>query len=270
MVQIHLAPITLYNKFKKMEKEYKTVPQFSYYEISKDGFLREKESHKNIPFKLGNRGYYLFYNLRKDDGTQTIALRHRLVALAWVENPLNLPIVNHKDENKLNCEADNLEWCTSNYNNTYNDINKKNQKILIEKYQKTIWVYNLNGELIQIIEGVNKCACFIGSSSGGVSSLLKYNSNHDNYRTLKGYYLFYQPKSKENILRKNKNTPKNQKGKKVYQFSLDGEFIQSYPSSRCAAKMIGFSNSYSGINACCRGESEQSHGFLWSYFSKLK
>lgn len=43
----------------------------------------------------------------------------RLVAEAYIPNPLNLPVVNHKDENKQNNDADNLEWCTVQYNTTY-------------------------------------------------------------------------------------------------------------------------------------------------------
>ena len=48
---------------------------------------------------------------------------HRLVANAFIPNPDNLPEVNHKDENKLNNHADNLEWCSSSYNKNYR--NKK-------------------------------------------------------------------------------------------------------------------------------------------------
>ena len=44
---------------------------------------------------------------------------HRLVAAAFIENPFNYPCVNHKDENKRNNNADNLEWCTVEYNNNY-------------------------------------------------------------------------------------------------------------------------------------------------------
>lgn len=41
---------------------------------------------------------------------------HRLVAEAYLDNPDNLPMVNHIDENKLNNSINNLEWSTYSHN----------------------------------------------------------------------------------------------------------------------------------------------------------
>lgn len=52
-------------------------------------------------------------------------LIHRIVAEAFVSNPNKYPCVNHKDENKSNNCAKNLEWCTVRYNNNYGSKNER-------------------------------------------------------------------------------------------------------------------------------------------------
>lgn len=75
---------------------------------------------KPIANVLGNNGYY-FCNLWKN-GKIFQKRTSRLVAEAFIPNPDNLPCVNHKNRNPLDNRAENLEWCTVQYNNTYDNV----------------------------------------------------------------------------------------------------------------------------------------------------
>lgn len=76
---------------------------------------------------------YMYVSLSNSDRGRTF-LVHKLVAKAFLPNPDNKTIINHKDENKHNNHVDNLEWCTSYYNNTYNNVHLK-RKHYTHKYE---------------------------------------------------------------------------------------------------------------------------------------
>lgn len=67
---------------------------------------------------------YLVVNLWEDGKKKTCKV-HRLVATAFLPNPENLPCINHRDENKRNNLAQNLEWCDVKYNNNYGTKNQR-------------------------------------------------------------------------------------------------------------------------------------------------
>ena len=51
-----------------------------------------------------------------DGTTRKTFMVHRLIALTFIPLVKGKPRVNHKDNNKRNNRADNLEWCTSKEN----------------------------------------------------------------------------------------------------------------------------------------------------------
>ena len=92
---------------------------------------------------------YLLVNLCKNGKVKSF-LVHRLVAEAFIDNTDNLPQVNHKDENKLNNNAENLEWCSSSYNINFGTRNEKvAEKNTNGKQCKPILQYTLDGKFVR-------------------------------------------------------------------------------------------------------------------------
>ena len=83
------------------------------YMVSDLGRIYSVKNNKICKYSYDQRGYpqVVMY------GSKRISRRvHRLVALAYVPNPYNKREVNHKDGNKLNTRASNMEWCSSKEN----------------------------------------------------------------------------------------------------------------------------------------------------------
>lgn len=90
------------------------------YEISNLGNIRSLKRHSTsgkvlTPSMSRKRKGYLQVTLSKNDVHETKTI-HRMVAKAFIPNPNELQEVNHKDGNKLNNCAENLEWVTREEN----------------------------------------------------------------------------------------------------------------------------------------------------------
>lgn len=86
------------------------------YQINEYGDIRRSDNFKLLKPYITNKGYKAI-DLNKN-GVRTKFLVHRLVALHFVPNPNNYPIVLHKDNVKLNTHYSNLEWGTYSQNNS--------------------------------------------------------------------------------------------------------------------------------------------------------
>jgi hypothetical protein len=91
------------------EDGYAIIPTDFEYEISREGVIRNRKTKRIAPLYEKD---YLFCSLKGEERL------HRTVALVWCynENFETRPIVNHKDGNKLNPHADNLEWSSFSEN----------------------------------------------------------------------------------------------------------------------------------------------------------
>lgn len=106
-----------------LEEVWKDVEDYEgLYWVSNLGRIKSKRKILNP-----TESEYLKVGLSKSGKQRTITV-HRLVAKAFIENPHNYNFINHKDENKLNNNVNNLEWCTNKYNLNYGTRNEKVSK----------------------------------------------------------------------------------------------------------------------------------------------
>lgn len=154
-----------------MKIEYwRPIPGYEGYEVSNLGRVRSidrwvKYSDGRLRLYKGRilkpvkrKDGYLQVNLSKDNRGKMF-LVHRLVAMAFIPNPDNLPMINHKDENPGNNAASNLEWCDSSYNNSYGTLpERQSQKQLNNPIRsKKVYQYTLDGVLIHVWPSTKEC-----------------------------------------------------------------------------------------------------------------
>ena len=104
----------------KMKNEiYKDIVGYEgLYKISNYGNVFSCITNKILKPSFHTKTKHLGVTLCKDKKYKRFQI-HRLVAQAFIPNPLNLPCINHKDEDPTNNYEENLEWCDYEYNNQY-------------------------------------------------------------------------------------------------------------------------------------------------------
>ena len=118
-------------------EEWKSIKGYEdRYMVSNMGRVRSRT--KILKTSGGSKYVHVILNDGDVDHRKTVSV-HRLVAEAFVPNPCpgEFRYINHKDENKRNNRADNLEWCTAKYN---------------LHYGKNAPIHNLKHQLPTIIE----------------------------------------------------------------------------------------------------------------------
>ena len=109
-------------------EEWRVIEEFPQYKVSNLGRVINVKKNKLMTITIRPNGYCVV-KLSKNNVARERKV-HRLVAIAFIENPNNYKCVNHKNEDKTDNRVENLEWCNHQYNNTYgNRIQKQSQSL---------------------------------------------------------------------------------------------------------------------------------------------
>lgn len=152
------------------------------YQVSDTGKVK-RVGKKELKPKIEKNGYVRFH-LSKN-GIAKMELAHRLVAQAFIPNPLNYKTVNHIDENKQNNCVSNLEWCDMTYQNRYGQgaINRNKAK------EKPVFQFDKNGNFIKKFDSVKIAAQELNLSESSIHCVCKKQRR---YKSTGGYVFAYE------------------------------------------------------------------------------
>lgn len=173
------ADLFLKGEVERGKEQWKPVnePGFeSTYEVSDLGRVRSKDRWIKVAghmtFRRGkvlqpcvnkNNGY--LYVVLSHPGVQKEFTVHRLVADAWVPRKKGLTFINHKNENKIDNKACNLEWCTASYNIRYNGLSKRQAETRYEHgFTKRVRVRDARTQEVKHFKSLNSAARALKSS----------------------------------------------------------------------------------------------------------
>ena len=146
---------------------------YSYYEKGLNRKYVDEIDWSKEPVKLSTSiksSGYKHLGLHRKNGQPKYAMIHRLLALAFIENPLNLPVVNHKNGNKLDNGLENLEWVDHKGNTTHAiengifDEKTKNQEFPVNQF-------TMKGEFIKKHASITQATKAIGFKPSSKSAI---------------------------------------------------------------------------------------------------
>lgn len=134
------------------EITWKEVPGYEgLYRVSNVGQIQNIKRGKYLKSTITRGGYARVYLYDKNIQRKAIFV-HRIVCMAFHENPQNLPQVNHINMDKLDNSASNLEWCSPSYNIKHSYENggrEHNKKKLLLATHKEVLCLNDSGEVVK-------------------------------------------------------------------------------------------------------------------------
>lgn len=192
------------------------------------------------------------------NGKDKMLLVHRLVAMAFLPNPQNLPFINHKDENPSNNRADNLEWCTPKYNSSYGGL----PQYLSEVNGREVLQFSLKGEFVAKYVSLQKAQQDTKINASSILRVCKGRERHAG--GFKWRYLIPTSEEEKALQARQEKEEK----RRVAQLSLEGSVIAVYDTLTDAAKTTKIPISL--LSSCVSGKIHTSRGFRWIRYLDYK
>lgn len=105
-----------------MKEEWKTIPGYDPdFIISTKGKVFRISKNTEVAQVLTGIPQYKYVNILTESGERVLRRVHNLMGRAFLENPDNLPIVDHIDRDKMNNDLSNLRWVDSSRNQRNTD-----------------------------------------------------------------------------------------------------------------------------------------------------
>lgn len=139
------------------ETDKKEIPGFPGYYATRNGRITGRNGRTMKPTMEG--GYYKI-NMTLSSGRFKASV-HRLVALTYIPNPDNKPMVDHISTDTLDNRVENLRWATQKDN--------MNNIVTLEKLRKKVYQYNLDGTLVAVYNGQQEAATAYGCHKSNIS-----------------------------------------------------------------------------------------------------
>ena len=167
---------------------WRKINGFPRYSVSDEGQVRNDLTGRILKTQPDRFGY-LRLGLSNENGRSKKYL-HRLVAETFVPNSGGKPEVNHKDGNKLNCSASNLEWVTAHENRLHmyrelgvapNHPSKEHLAMIQEKAKEARAKPVRCVEVGVAYDSVRSAASAYGITGSAITHALKSNSTAAGY-----------------------------------------------------------------------------------------
>lgn len=175
---------------------WKKIKQYENYSINEFGEIRNDQTQKLKTTYINKENGYVYVDLWKDNKSRKCAV-HKLIAEAFIPNPLNKPTVDHKDGNRTNNAISNLRWATySEQNSRFNEVGVRSQKIKVTHYREERkrrgggHVQWLGVDMVLYFDRISDAAKHFDVSIGNISMMLK-NGTIGMRGKMRGYMFEY-------------------------------------------------------------------------------